>query len=106
MNYELVFPFKGERDYVHGTSIFNAFVELAMQQLGITNGFMDLIDRALIYNSNCLVREMKPGMSDAVTVVISSTSGQSREFVLNPATEAGPTERVRYDEEAICRNSI
>ena len=105
MKQELEFAFKGNRDYVHGTSLFNAALDVARGQ-GVAKGTIDIAFKHMITTPRCLVALGKPGPQDAVAARILDDAGRSLELCINPAHgDAGEAQRVAYDEAAICRDS-
>ena len=106
MEQQLEFAFKGSRNYVHGTSLFNAALDVARGQ-GVAAGTIDLAFKHMITTPRCLVALGKPGPQDAVAARILDDAGNSLELGINPAhgDAAGEVQRMAYDEAAICRDS-
>lgn len=95
---ELEFQFKGQRDYVHGTSICDALFEL----FGHEFAQFDIKFSQRLSNSRCTLH-----VSDSSSVPVSACSGRVRirdetlHFGLQPADENGATARVDYPEDEI-----
>lgn len=98
-------PFKGHRDYVHGTSLFDSVVSVARNR-GIASGRVDLAFHRMLRNPLCVIEERAPLRDDAAVARIESECGECIELVINPSTVAGEVSRVPYDEERICEPSV
>lgn len=105
MAQELEFAFKGKRDYVHGTSLFNAALDVARAQ-GLGDGTIDIAFKHMITTPRCELELRKPGPRDAVAARIQNDAGVTLELCVNPAeSEAEEAQREPYDESAMCRDS-
>ncbi len=102
---QVSFPFKGNRDYIQGTSVFNAIVTFS-QQIGIKQGTIDINFKAMIESPNCVIELRAAQSDDAVSANIScAQSGKKISLVVNPSSITSPMHRVKYDETNICKNS-
>src|SRR5690554_517724 len=85
MSEVLKFVFKGSRNYVQGTSLFNALVEAAIQR-GFAEGKISISFKHMIHNVVCILEERAPTPADAVVAKITGFGGDSCELCINPTT--------------------
>lgn len=104
MHHELEFPLKGKRNYVHGTSLFNAIVSIARDE-GFSSGRANISFKHMLENTLCTVEHRKPTASDAVAAELQADDGSRLHLCINPAERKGAVQREEYDEAAICRGS-
>ncbi|UGV31812.1 hypothetical protein LO767_04805 [Halopseudomonas aestusnigri] len=105
MSEVLKFVFKGNRNYVQGTSLFNALVEVAGQR-GAAEGKINVSFKHMIHNPVCILDERAPTAADAVVAKIAGTDGESHFLCINAATETEEAVRQEFDEPEACRGSI
>jgi|GEM_PF-2394257 len=106
MSEVLKFVFKGKRNYVHGTSLFNALVDAAGQK-GLAEGKINVSFKHMTHNPVCILDERAPTAADAVVAKIAGPDGESYSMCINAAAEI-EEEAVRqdFDESEACRGSI
>ena len=105
MSEVLRFVFKGNRNYVHGTSLFNAVIEAAGQR-GVAEGRINLSFKHMIPNPVCLLEERAPTAADAVVAKIAGPDGQGYALCINAASESEEPVRQAFDEADVCRGAI
>jgi len=105
MSEVLKFVFKGNRNYVHGTSLFNALVEVAGQR-GLAEGKINVSFKHMIHNPICILEERAPIGADAVVAKIAGPDGESYSLCINAATETEEAVLQEFDEPEACRGSI
>lgn len=106
MQIKASFPLKGARQYVHGTSIFNAFVNAA-KDAGYTQGNIDIVFKKIVSNPDCLIQIRASLPDDSSVAVVSGAVDNSQiTLCLVPADHMGPVIRVEYDEEAVCAGAV
>jgi len=101
----LLFPFKGDRNYVHGTSLFNEFSREA-QQHGVDSGLVSISFRRMIYNPLCVLEVRPSSAEDAAVAHISGRAGESLVLCINEASERGGIVRQDFDEDYIACGAI
>jgi hypothetical protein len=99
------FPMKGSRQYVHGTSILNAFVDAA-RSAGLGRGRIDVTFRKVVSNPDCVILARASQPSDSAVAVVTGVDGDATTFCLEPAEATGQVVRVEYDEEQVCRGAV
>lgn len=105
MQIKINFPLKGTRQYVHGTSIFNAFVNAA-KDAGHPQGNIDVAFKKIVSNPDCSI-QLRTSLPEDSSVAVVTGSNQSRiTFCLVPADFMGPITRVEYDEDAVCIGAV
>lgn len=106
MKKQVNFVFKGNRDYVHGTSLFNAIVNNIVDQ-GIQKGALDISFRKMVHSSVCIIENRGFGPEDAVTAHVSKSEGDDAlALVLYEDDSVEDPVRVEFDEEAVCQGAI
>lgn len=106
MKKEIPFPFKGNRDYVHGTSLFNAIVKSLAEQ-GIETGVLDVSFRKMVYSPVCIIENRNFQLEDAVTALARSSEGDKAvSLVLYEADSSEDPVRVEFDEDAACEGAL
>lgn len=102
---DLIFLFKGNRDYVHGTSLFNAVVEAA-ERRGLSKGTVNITLKSMIHNPVCVLEQRSPASDDAVVAKLSGQNGEDITLCINEAVTTRPTERQAFDEPEVCRGAV
>src|SRR5690554_111069 len=97
MHETLTLPFKGNRDYIHGTSLFNSVVQAAAR-LGLEAGTVNLTFKHVIRNSACTLEQRPPNPEDAVVAKLSDQNGESITLCINESVEPGQTNRQEFNE--------
>jgi len=105
MQERVTFVFKGERDYVQGTSVFSAVVS-ALQTAGIAGGELDISFRKMLRSPAAILERRNPTPEDAVVARISCPDGDPFHICVNDAPEAPPPVRQAYDEAEICKGAV
>jgi len=105
MSQMLKFVFKGSRNYVHGTSLFNALVEAAYQR-GLAGGKINVSFKHMIYNPLCILEERSPIPEDSVVAKITGIDGGEYTFCINEASETEELVRQSFDEAEACRGAV
>lgn len=105
MSEMLKFVFKGSRNYVHGTSLFNA-LEHAAEQRGLANGKINVSFKKMIHNPLCILEERMPTTEDSVVAKITSSDGVTITLCVNEATEVEITDRQEFDELEVCKGAV
>lgn len=105
MSEVLKFVFKGDRNYVQGTSLFNALIEAAGQR-GLAEGRINVSFKRMTHNPVCTLEERAPTAADAVVAKIAGSDGKSYSLCINAATETEEAVRQEFDEPEACRGSI
>lgn len=102
---EQQFVLKGNRDYVHGTSIFNAVIAAARKK-GHIEGKINLSFKRMIRNPVCII-EYRPGQAeDAVIAGISTADADTLNIVINEAQKTAEAQRQPFDEAAVCKGAV
>lgn len=101
----LKFVFKNNRNYVHGTSLFNALLD-ASKQRGLTEGKINVSFKQMIYNPVCVIDERMATTEDSVVANISGPNGESFCLCINESLEAEEVGRQEFDEPEACRGSV
>jgi hypothetical protein len=101
----LKFVFKGNRDYVQGTSLFNALVHAAGQR-GLTEGRINVSFKHVINNPLCVLEQRSPTSEDSVAARISGKNGDSVALCINEALETEIADRQEFDEPEVCRGAV
>ncbi|MFD1007297.1 hypothetical protein [Oceanisphaera ostreae] len=105
MSEVLKFVFKGSRNYVHGTSLFNA-LEHAAEQRGLPEGKINVSFKKMIHNPLCTLEERMPNTDDSVAAKIISSDGVIIALCINEAADVGITVRQEFDEPEVCRGAV
>lgn len=101
----LKFVFKGSRNYVHGTSLFNALTQAACQR-NLAEGKIDLSFKHMIHNPVCILEERSPSADDFVVAKITGNHGEHFVLCLNESPEAEEAEHREFDEKKVCYGSV
>lgn len=105
MKKEIPFFFKGNRDYVQGTSLFNAVVNSLSDQ-GIEAGVLDVSFRKMVYSPMCVIENRNFQSDDAVTALARrGKDDKAVSLVLYEADSSEDPVRVEFDEEAVCQGA-
>lgn len=97
----LTLPFLAQRDYLHGTTLFDALSARlgAMAPLSLKIGRMIRSDRV------CVEAAWPGGPTPAATFTVSSAVGGTETLGVYPADPSDRIERRPYDEEAVIRQA-
>jgi hypothetical protein len=95
------FSFKGDRNYVHGTSLFDALVRHA-EHRGIKSGRINILFKQKIDSPECILEERIATTDDSVVAKLLSFEGCSHSFCINPVSKKQAAVIVDYDESDIC----
>jgi len=101
----LKFVFKGGRNYVHGTSLFNALVQAA-EQRGLAEGTINVSFKHMIRKPVCVLAQRLPNTEDAVVASLSPVGAESVTLCINEASEAEEADRQEFDEAEVCRGAV
>jgi len=99
------FVFKGSRDYVQGTSLFNALVEAANKR-GVHEGRINVSFKNMIRTPLCILDERTPASTDSVVAKIIGPQSECYAFSINGAENSKSAERQEFDEAEACRGAI
>lgn len=99
------FFLKGNRDYVQGTSLFNAVVDTAKEE-GCVEGTLNITFKRMIYNPLCVIEKRVPSAEDAVIAKISCEGRSSFVVTVNEAVKFAEADRQEFDEPEVCRGSV
>lgn len=99
------FVFKGNRDYVQGTSLFNAIVDAA-QKRGITGGKINVSFKQTIQVSICELEQRSPTAQDSVVAKIAGENGENLALCINAGAQTEEAEREAFDEPEVCRGAV
>lgn len=105
MSEVLKFAFKGNRDYVHGTSLFNALACAASQQ-GLAHGKIDVSFKHMIRNPVCVLEQRSPMSEDSVVARVSGQNDEHFVLCLNEASQTETADRQEFDEPEVCRGAV
>ncbi|OHY79845.1 hypothetical protein [Marinobacter sp. AC-23] len=101
----LKFAFKGNRNYVQGTSLFNALVHAAGQR-GLTEGMINVSFKRMIHSPVCVLEQRSPTTDDPVAAKISGKDGESFGLCINESSETEVADRQEFDEPEVCRGAV
>ena len=105
MKNNVQFVFKGNRDYIQGTSLFNAIVNNIIDQ-GIEKGVLDISFRKMVHRPVCVIEDRGYQPEDAVTAQVRDhEENESLSLVLYEIDSVEDSERVEFDEEAVCQGA-
>lgn len=102
---KIKFVFKGNRDYVHGTSLFNSLVHAARER-GCSYGRINVSFKKMIRSPLCLLEQREPTANDTVVAKILGPAGRELSLVLNEVSEEGVVERQEFDESKVCHGAV
>ncbi|WP_029653219.1 hypothetical protein [Marinobacter daepoensis] len=105
MSEVLKFVFKGDRNYIQGTSLFNALIEVA-GRIGLSKGKINVSFKHMIHNPVCILEQRAPTAADAVVAKIVRTDGESYSLCINAAAETEEAVRQEFDEPEAFRGAI
>lgn len=105
MSDTLKFILKGSRDYVHGTSLFSAFVEAAGQH-GLSAGKISVSFKQMIHNPVCVMDAREANSDDAAVARLTGQSGQELCLCINAAHYTDEVKRQEFDETRVCENAV
>lgn len=105
MSETLTFGFKGSRNYVHGTSLFNALVQAAGRR-DLGEGKISLSFKHMIYNPACILEERSPAANDSVVAKITGNHAEHFVLCINESSKIKEAERQKFDEQEACRGSV
>lgn len=101
MQIEESFSLKGSREYVQGTTIFNAFVSAA-QEMGHAQGSIDITFKKMVSNPDCLIQVRASHSEDSSVALVVGADGSKATLCLVSAAAQGQVNRVEYDEDVVC----
>lgn len=104
MRKHLCFPFKGSREYVQGTSLFNAVIQTA-EDIGLTTGTVSLSFKDMIHSPECILEQRAPTADDAVVAKISVSDSDDITLCINSAQTLTDARRDTFDEAEACRGA-
>jgi hypothetical protein len=102
---EITFSLKGSREYVQGTSIFESVIQL-LHKDGIGEGKIDISFKKMTLNTHCIIEQRSPTPEDHAIAKITLKNNDIFCLCLTGASLQGARQRVSYDEDAICKNSV
>lgn len=100
--FELALPFKGARNYLHGSDIFNALSRLAPDVSGDNAAYVDHIKFARVIFHACALDTKEPADRNAVVGYVgfqSATGERTKAWLMDTKTTV--TQRVSFDEAAV-----
>lgn len=98
--FDLAFKFKGGRNYVHGTDLFNQMSELAEQEkISLTGRIQMSIHRMM--HENLTAYWIEENMIENPAAIFTFTDGDSREVIALRENGGAVEGRYAYDEESI-----
>jgi hypothetical protein len=106
--FDLTFQYKGARDYVHGTDIYNLSVE-ALKKLGYSDliGFDMSFHKVIEGNLRCEIFEGKSISSSEDLAVLIRFRNNNTDYVLSMRENGEPIEgRYPYPEDEICQAGV
>lgn len=98
--YDLSFQFKGGRNYVHGTDLFNQVNELAVQEDISLAGQVQMSIHRMIHE-NLTAHWIEGDMIENPAAVFVFTEGSNREVLALTENGNSVEERYAYDEDSI-----
>lgn len=105
MSERMKFIYKGNRSYVHGTSLFNA-LEQAAKQRGLVEGKINVTFKQMIINPICVLEQRSSNVNDSVVANFSNPSGEDLVLCINEASETILAERQQYNETEVCKGAM
>lgn len=103
---ELVtFVLKGSRNYVQGTSLFNALVHAANLR-GLPDGKINVSFKHTIHNPICVLEQRSPTTEDSAVAKLFGKDGESIVLCLNEASSTEEANRQEFDESEVCRGAV
>lgn len=105
MSQILKFVLKGSRNYVHGTSLFNALSQAAGER-GLPAGNINVSFKHVIYNPVCVLEQRPPMAEDSVVAKISAQNAEGFVLCISEALETEETTREEFDEELVCKGAV
>lgn len=101
----LKFVLKGHRNYVQGTSLFNALVEAGSRR-GLTEGRISVSFKHMLHNPVGILEERAATPGDAVIAKISGKNGKIISLCINESAETEKAVRQEFNEIEVCRDSV
>jgi hypothetical protein len=107
MKKEIQFVFKGNRNYIQGTSLFNAIVNNVVDQ-GIEKGSLDVSFRKMVHSPVCVIENRGFQSEDAVTAHVSKAEDDKAFSLVLYETDSVVEDpvRVEFDEESVCQGAL
>jgi hypothetical protein len=106
MNFrELDLCYKGERDYVHGTDIFDACMKLLLPDAGIIQN-IDMSLHKIMRNQLCIVTKNQASVQENFPAIFSYSEGGTLNASYLKETEKGISCRYKYDEESVTEKAV
>lgn len=99
------FVFKGNRNYVQGTSLFNAVVDAAKER-GCAEGVLNVSFKQMVYSSVCVIEQRMSNAEDAVVANVVCGDDCAFTLTVNEAPENAKAERQEFDEVEICKGAV
>lgn len=91
------FPFKGDRTYVHGTSLLSFLIKKS-QDTGIQTGRIDVSFKNMIHNPTCILHQRTATKEDSVSAKITGPSAEILNFCITEASSPSTPSKVIFDE--------
>lgn len=99
------FILKGERDYVQGTSVYNALVEIAIKK-GFESGTLSMSLKRMLKGTSCSVEERAGKADDAVVAKFINKNGDNLFLAISDSYPENSPRREPFDEKAACKGSV
>lgn len=108
MKYYFDFPLKGERKYVHGTSIFDSSMDIISKGFEIEPENIDFKIQSIIYKNlvGLLVEDPDYHSLENVKASLEFYIRKKKYSILYFENDIRPSKMQIYDEEKVCENSI
>lgn len=104
MSEEIRFVLKGKRDYVQGTSVFNALVDIASNS-GFQSGNLSMSLKRMLVGTCCFVEQRAGESDDAVIAKFTDDNGTVWPLVISDSSAEEAPVREPFDEETACKGS-
>jgi len=104
MSEAVKFVLKGERDYVQGTSVFNALVDVASKN-GFRSGTLSMSLKRMLVGTCCFVEHRVGEADDAVIAKFTDDGGTVLSLVISDSRPEEAPAREPFDEELACKGS-
>lgn len=108
MKYYFNFPLKGDRKYVHGTSIFDSSMDIIFKWFDIEPENIDFKIQSLIYKNlvGLLVEDSNYYSLEDVKASLKFNIKKKKYSILFVEDDNWPSKMQIYDEDKLCENSI
>jgi heme/copper-type cytochrome/quinol oxidase subunit 2 len=104
MSEAIKFVLKGERDYVQGTSVFNALVDVASKS-GFQSGTLSMSLKRMLVGTCCFVEQRAGEADDAVIAKFTGDDGTALSLVISDSHPEEDPVREPFDEDVACKGS-